>query len=76
MCRYESLLIVMYNIIRIATHFGEMAEKNKEGLCLLPISRIKTIMKSSPDVLNISQASLVLITKSTVNLCALGVMRS
>ena len=33
----------------------------------LPQSRVKTIMKSSPDVEAVSQESLFLITKATVN---------
>ncbi len=32
----------------------------------LPQTRVKTIMKSSPDVENVSQESLFLITKATV----------
>ena len=32
---------------------------------LLPLARVKTIMKSSPDVENIGQESLFLITKAT-----------
>ena len=32
----------------------------------LPMTRVKTIMKSSPDVDNVSQESLFLITKATV----------
>ena len=44
-----------------------MADKERAGSCVLPISRIKTIMKSSPEVSNIGQESLFLITKSTVN---------
>ncbi|KAK2181828.1 hypothetical protein NP493_380g02058 [Ridgeia piscesae] len=42
-----------------------MADKERAGSCVLPISRIKTIMKSSPEVSNIGQESLFLITKST-----------
>jgi len=43
-----------------------MAEKeNLDGQTLLPISRIRTIMKSSPDVSNISQEALFMIAKST-----------
>ena len=44
-----------------------MAEKQRKlGSCILPLARVKTIMKSSPDVCNISQEALFLITKSTV----------
>ena len=49
-----------------------MAEKeNSDATCLLPISRIRTIMKSSPDVSNISQEALFMIAKSTVLLIAI-----
>lgn len=48
---------------------GAMAEKTvKSSGCLLPVSRVKTIMKSSPDVSTISQESLFLITKATVSI--------
>ena len=44
-----------------------MSEKSVRGSgCLLPISRVKTIMKSSPDVSAISQDALYLIAKATV----------
>lgn len=33
----------------------------------LPISRVRTIMKSSPDVENIGQDALHLVTKATVS---------
>ena len=36
--------------------------------CELPISRVKTIMKSSPEVSSIAQESLFLIVKATVSL--------
>lgn len=42
-----------------------MAENKNIGICQLPISRIKTIMKSSPDVSSIGQESLFLIAKAT-----------
>jgi len=42
-----------------------MADKSGAGTCALPIARIKTIMKSSPDVGNIGQDSLFLIAKAT-----------
>jgi hypothetical protein len=39
----------------------------REGkLNQLPLSKIKTIMKSSPDLVNVSQDSVFLITKATV----------
>ncbi|CAI9718964.1 accessibility complex 1-like [Octopus vulgaris] len=40
-----------------------MADKN--SLCALPLSRVKTIMKSSPDVSSISQEALFLTGKAT-----------
>lgn len=43
-----------------------MADKN--SLCALPLSRVKTIMKSSPDVSSISQEALFLTGKATVKL--------
>ncbi|XP_062600995.1 chromatin accessibility complex protein 1-like [Saccostrea cucullata] len=44
-----------------------MAEKqtDKDGQCLLPMSRIRTIMKSSPDVGSISHEALFLTGKAT-----------
>ncbi|CAH1773407.1 unnamed protein product [Owenia fusiformis] len=43
-----------------------MAEqKSEKHNCLLPLSRIKTIMKSSPDVTHVAQESLFVITKAT-----------
>lgn len=36
-------------------------------LTQFPSTRVKTIMKSSPDLVNISQDSVFLITKSTVS---------
>lgn len=49
-----------------------MAEKSSvEGgagkLTQLPVARIKTIMKSSPDLPSFSQDSVFLITKATVS---------
>ncbi|KAK2167024.1 hypothetical protein LSH36_32g04000 [Paralvinella palmiformis] len=41
-----------------------MAESGAE-VCLLPVSRIRTIMKSSPEISSISQESLFLIGKAT-----------
>lgn len=43
---------------------------SKEKELQLPISRIRTIMKSSPDVENIGQGALYLVTRATV--CALN----
>ncbi|CAB4068051.1 CHRAC1 [Lepeophtheirus salmonis] len=40
-------------------------ESRSEGDVSLPMSRVRTIMKSSPDIDNISQESLYLITKAT-----------
>ncbi|XP_052722030.1 chromatin accessibility complex protein 1-like [Crassostrea angulata] len=44
-----------------------MAEKQteKDGQCVLPLSRIRTIMKSSPDVGSISHEALFLTGKAT-----------
>lgn len=42
-----------------------MGERRTVGTCQLPVYRIKTIMKSSPDVSSIGQESLFLITKAT-----------
>ncbi|XP_064652838.1 chromatin accessibility complex protein 1-like [Lineus longissimus] len=42
-----------------------MADKSNKAPILLPLSRIKTIMKSSPDVSNIGNESLMLIAKAT-----------
>ena len=42
-----------------------MADKSTK-LTLLPVARIRTIMKSSPDVTVIGQESLFMITKATV----------
>jgi len=36
----------------------------------LPVSRIKTIMKSCPDTSMVSQEAAVLVTKSTVRYCS------
>ena len=48
-----------------------MAEKASDGgagkLTQLPVARIKTIMKSSPDLPSFSQDSVFLITKATVS---------
>lgn len=46
----------------------KMAEKQteKDGQCVLPLSRIRTIMKSSPDVGSISHEALFLTGKATV----------
>merc|ERR1712050_1490 len=45
---------------------SKMAEKQQKNTgCLLPISRIRTIMKSSPDVAHLSNDSLYLVTKAT-----------
>ena len=47
----------------------KMADKQveKAGQCVLPLSRIRTIMKSSPDVGSISHEALFLTGKATVN---------
>ena len=37
----------------------------------LPVSRIKTIMKSCPDTSMVSQEAAVLVTKSTVKCCSI-----
>ncbi|XP_077363724.1 chromatin accessibility complex protein 1 [Festucalex cinctus] len=42
----------------------DQAPGSKRGLCL-PISRVRLIMKSSPDVSNINQEALFLTTKAT-----------
>ena len=45
-----------------------MAEnRSPKGQVSLPLSRVKTIMKSSPEVSNIGQDSLLLIAKSAVS---------
>lgn len=49
---------------------GRMAANksgSKEKELQLPISRIRTIMKSSPDVENIGQGALYLVTRATVS---------
>ena len=45
-----------------------MSESDAKELISLPISRIKTIMKSSPEIQNISNDSLFSVTKSTVRI--------
>lgn len=46
----------------------QQSPNEKEGkLNQLPLSKIKTIMKSSPDLVNVSQDSVFLITKATVS---------
>lgn len=40
----------------------------QEADVVLPISRIRTIMKSSPDVVQIGHESLIIMTKATVSL--------
>ena len=42
------------------------------GSSSLPLARVKTIMKSSPDVESVSQESLFLVTKATVSYIKLG----
>ena len=44
-----------------------MADSSPKGQCSLPLSRVKTIMKSSPDVSNIGLESLFLVAKSAVS---------
>jgi chromatin accessibility complex protein 1 len=39
---------------------------DERGKCELPLSRVRTIMKSSPDVSNINQEALFLAAKATV----------
>ncbi len=39
-----------------------------DGTLILPLARIKTIMKSSPDVENISSDALYHVTKATVSI--------
>ena len=53
-------------------HF-KMADQHANGdssgkLTKFPIARIKTIMRSSPDLSNVSQESVFMITKATVSL--------
>lgn len=45
---------------------------DERGKCDLPISRVRTIMKSSPDVSNINQEALFLAAKATVLLLLLN----
>lgn len=55
----------------------KMAEKQteKDGQCVLPLSRIRTIMKSSPDVGSISHEALFLTGKATVIHVKIGQIR-
>ena len=44
-----------------------MGDNKTIRMTLLPVARIRTIMKSSPEIANINQESLFLITKATVS---------
>ena len=55
--------------ISIYLQIVNMAEKSLRGSSSLPLARVKTIMKSSPEVSNIGQDSLFLIAKSAVSEC-------
>ena len=50
-----------------STNLFQGTSGNKENNCL-PQTRVKTIMKSSPDVETVSAESLFLITRATVSL--------
>ena len=45
---------------------GDLQPQISNAERLLPVSRVRTIMKSSPDVENISQDALVAVTAATV----------
>ena len=72
-------LVNFYNADQLYSCFSflfNMAEKaSGDGgagkLTQLPVARIKTIMKSSPDLPNFSQDSVFLITKATVSVLCL-----
>lgn len=58
--------------VRISVELYLEMEANKDKSakstgCLLPVTRIRTIMKSSPDVSNIGQESVFLIAKAAVS---------
>lgn len=60
MCTYILLSDILTSTI--------MAADSDIGTCLLPLSRIKTIMKSSPEISAISQESLFGVAKATVSI--------
>lgn len=45
----------------------EETTSSEDSQTVLPVSRIRTIMKSSPEVSNIGQDALLIMTKATVN---------
>lgn len=51
--------------MKMSENKDEQASGNKKGISL-PISRVRLIMKSSPDVSSINQDALFLTTKATV----------
>lgn len=52
----------------------ESSNVAEESQTTLPISRVRTIMKSSPDVSNIGQDALLVMTKATVSFFDLSVI--
>ena len=79
LCKYRTIFVrprtldVTYEDGLFVAVFGASLAKMADildtpGACQLPLTRIKTIMKSSPEISNISQESLTLIAKATVGL--------
>jgi len=54
------------SITRVASLTKQKTMADDRGKCDLPISRVRMIMKSSPDVSNINQEALFLTAKATV----------
>ena len=66
MCPEARVLKFDRVVMKVSSKMAEKSPKGSTG-CSLPLSRVKTIMKSSPEVSNIGQDSLFMIAKSAVS---------
>ncbi len=63
----EKIRNIQVRYCKIRTLPVIMADKDKNA-SILPLSRVKTIMKSSPDVSSVSQEALYITGKATVSI--------